>query len=358
MSDNLYHNYSLVISIQTFINWTIVFLFMNRRDFSLGFLAGAGVGAVATVAGAKLFLSLSSGVDSKYRGLDVITPNQINSSGTLIVDDLEASVLSLEKVFKNDNVQLLSNDELDKSIADNLVVVGNFDGIIRETDSTITLNNKSVGTGLQLTSDGFILTAYHCIRDYEDDWRRINRDFFSTSDNKSSWIDYMKTRYAVVDQYHNAYPIDTHFWITNPSLDIALIKAVIPQNPEPNAIRLLNRDLVLADNIKLFGFRNQRLFNQYGKVINTNYDAIISPDAVTKSSSITHDTFLTDTYGVAGFSGGAFTTLSGEFVGLALYIQREINSEIGYAGGAKARYIVKLIEQSVDFLSQSHRRVK
>jgi S1-C subfamily serine protease len=105
-------------------------------------------------------------------------------------------------------------------------------------------------------------------------------------------------------------------------------------------------DLKVGDEIKLFGLRDQRQYNQYGRVISSSRNALTNHPETRELVSTTYDTFLTDAYGTPGFSGGVFTNLRGEFAGLALYIQRNENEQIGHAGGAKARNIANFIKES------------
>ena len=257
------------------------------------------------------------------------------------------SRLTLNRVMEGNRNRNLTEQESEKNIADNLVVVAGFDGMKeRLADGSVNMNGKGIGTGLRLTTDGFILTAYHNIQAYEADWRRINAENPATEANVHSWMEDMEMRYAVVDQQRNAYPIDTTFWVTNPGLDIALIKAVILKKPEPIDFRLVTGDLKVGDEIKLFGLRDQRPYNQYGRVISASHDVPINYPETRELVSTTYDTFLTDAYGTPGFSGGVFTNLRGEFAGLVLYIQRDGTEQIGHAGGAKARNIVDLVKES------------
>lgn len=257
------------------------------------------------------------------------------------------SRLALNRVMEGNRNRDLTEQESEKNIADNLVVVAGFDGVNeRRADGSVNMKGKEIGTGLRLTTDGFILTAYHNIQAYEKDWRRINTENPAIEANIHSWMEDMKMRYAVVDQQRNAYPIDTTFWATNPALDIALIKAVILEKPEPIDFRLVTGDLEVGDEIKLLGLRDQKQYNQYGKVISASRDTPIDYAETGELVSTTYDTFLTDAYGIPGFSGGVFTTLRGEFAGLALYIQRNGNGQIGHTGGAKARNIVNLVKES------------
>jgi hypothetical protein len=256
------------------------------------------------------------------------------------------SKLALNRVMEGNRNRNLTEQDSEKNIADNLVVVAGFDGVNEHLpDGSANMKSKGAGTGLRLTTDGFILTAYHNIQAYEDDWRRIQEENPPTQANIHRWMEDMKSQYVVVDQNRTAYPIDITCWAINPALDIAVIKAVILEKPEPVDFRLVTGDLQVGDEIKLLGLRNQRPYNQYGKVISASRDADINHPETGERQSTTYDTFLTDAYGTPGFSGGVFTSLRGEFAGLALYIQNNGNGQIGHAGGAKASNIVNLVKE-------------
>jgi S1-C subfamily serine protease len=160
----------------------------------------------------------------------------------------------------------------------------------------------------------------------------------------------METHYVVIDQNRRGYAIDITCWATCPPLDIAVIKAVIPEKPEAIDFRLVRDELKVGDEIKVFCLKDQRLYNQYGRVISASRDSdVIDPTGTVQSR--THDTFLTDAYATPGFSGGVFTTLRGEFAGLVLYMKKNGNDQIGYAGGAKARNVVNLVKRLAHELS-------
>ena len=251
------------------------------------------------------------------------------------------SKLALNRVMEGNRNKDLTEQESEKNIVDNLVMVAGFDDMNERRASV--RKTKGVGTGLRLTTDGFILTAYHNIKEYEDDWKRINAENPATKSNIHSWMEDMELRYAVIDQQRNVYPIDTTLWITNPAYDIAIIKAIILKKPEPIDFRLVTGDLKIGDEIKLFGFKDERQYNQYGKVISASHNIKTRNSVSTEYDTFLTDTFLTDAYGTPGFSGGVFTNLRGAFAGLVLYIIG--HGEIGHAGGIKAKTIVSLVKE-------------
>jgi S1-C subfamily serine protease len=268
----------------------------------------------------------------------------------MIVDSKQAekeSILALSRFGEDNQGSDLTGQESERKIADNLVAVMGYNNLSKNPGGNlVSRGSRGVGTGILLTTGGFVLTAYHNIREYIDDWRVINEKNPVTEANFHSWMKDIETKYSVVDSQRRSYPIDPTFWATSPGLDIALIKAMIPRKPEPINFKIVTNDLKRHDEIKLLGLRDQLPYNQYGRVTSVNYNVQINHAETGKVESTTYDTFSTDAYSVPGFSGGAFTTLGGEFAGLALYSQKgNRNKEIGYAGGARIKNIVDFVRE-------------
>jgi len=239
---------------------------------------------------------------------------------------------------------------LESIIALNMTLNGNLDPALTDIDSERNLSKSlvsistalstgntqvSIGSGLMITTNGFILTAYHNIKGVEEEWKRIGRENLLTESNKDQWMREILEKYYVKDQNGNSYPIDITFWGTNPDYDVALIKAVLNKRPRPIKFKVLKEPLQNGDEIRLVGFKNHALYTQLGKVTSNHYDAPITDD---KNSPpiVTYDTFLTDAYSVPGFSGGVFIDMEGRLAGLSVYGQKSnLVSQLAYAGGAK-----------------------
>ena len=257
------------------------------------------------------------------------------------------SILALSEALEGKDI---TEQESENNIADNLVSVVGFDGEPScHADGSIRVKAKGACTGLLITTDGFVLTAYHAISLYIDDWKRIRKEHPPTEANVNSWLEDVKMRYVIVDQNRGVYPIDVTFYARDPFRDIALIKAVNFRKPKPVPFLTATRDLEVDDTIKLLGLKDQRPHNQYGQVINASTDQE-AKYIETGKKVFTYDTFLTDAYAVPGFSGGPFLTSRGEFAGVALYSQLIGIGEIGHAGGGKVRNIVNLVKIAVDEL--------
>ncbi|MFC1682363.1 trypsin-like peptidase domain-containing protein [Nanoarchaeota archaeon] len=271
-------------------------------------------------------------------------------------NDCLESVIALNMALGGNLEKDLTEQESERNISRNLVGVYAINEITSQFPFPFSFNGQG-GSGLMITTNGFIVTAYHNIQGVEDDWERINEEDPITQENVDSWTSRMRDRYCVMDQEENRYPIDTSFWAINQDKDIALIKAVTNKRPEPIKFRVVKEPLQVGDGVKLLGLRDHKPYNQYGRVIYENCDQQIN-DHNGQAQSVTYDTFLTDAYGVPGFSGGVFTDIRGGFAGLALYIQGNGTREIGKAGGAKAKSIAQLVKGAAYNLGKTQLSVK
>ena len=64
-----------------------------------------------------------------------------------------------------------------------------------------------------------------------------------------------------------------------------------------------------------------------------------------------YDTFLTDTIGYPGMSGGVFMTSNGELAGVGTYYY---GNKAGKAGGAKIKHIIEFVKNSSFALCRDH----
>lgn len=253
-----------------------------------------------------------------------------------------------EEVTKQEE---LTEQESERNIVDNLVYVAGFEGVKEfKPDGNIELITKGSGSGLLITADGWIITSYSTIANYEDEWTRINEEEPPTQENMRSWFESMRNKYAIVDQDKNGYPIDPSYWATDRLHDIALIKAVTQRSPGLINFNVKKEDLEEGEIIKLFGIEeDQRLYNQHGQVILADPDAQVKYPGIGDVTHTLHDTILTDLYGVQVFNRGVFTTFNGEFAGLATQILEDRTSGgiIGNVGGTKVSHILDLVRKSV-----------
>ncbi|HLC55723.1 MAG TPA: serine protease [Candidatus Nanoarchaeia archaeon] len=259
-------------------------------------------------------------------------------------------------IFENFRVR-----RLEKIVALNLALEGNREEISKEeSESTIVSNLVSVegrksigdgyvdtnkGNGLLITTDGFILTAYHIIEQHLDDWKKI-KDKGIPRWNFRKWAKDIEKKYHVFDQNGNRYPIDITWYAKNSSLDIALIKAIIPRRkPRPIMFRILEDELQSEQVVKLVGLQDDVLSGRYGKV---KYNKINAPNLIFNDGEKTiSDSFLTTVQGGNGMSGGVYITENGELAGIHIYGIKNGDILTGDGGGVRMRNVLKLVKKAV-----------
>lgn len=230
----------------------------------------------------------------------------------------------------------LSAQDSALSISDHLVTVRCFN----HRESTDERPLYTAGTGLQLTSNGFIVTAYHAISDVLEEWERILRDEPLTENNAAGWLTEFKKRYAVVGADGARYPIDPTFVAYNKDFDTAIIKAVMPcESVEAMRFRILRDRLRPEDEIMLLGHRWGLGFNQLGRVTELREEI-----ALEGKSYQVKDVFYTDAYSRDGFSGGVYVTLDGELAGLHVAGTRlDGGKELSHGWGVQILNILQVI---------------
>ncbi len=257
---------------------------------------------------------------------------------------------------------------LDKIVALNMALEGNREEISKEeSESTIVNNLVSVetkipigdgyvniknGNGLLITTDGFILTAYHIIKKHLDDWRKI-KDKGVPRWNFGKWAKDIEKKYHVFDQNGNRYPIDVTWYAKNSSLDIALIKAVIPRKkPRPIRFRVLEDELQPEQVVKLVGLQDGVLSGRYGKVKYNNIRGAAL--GFGNGEKTIHDSFLTTVPSDNGMSGGVYITENGELAGIHIYGLKDGNILTGDGGGVRMRNVLKLVKKAAYSFNKSY----
>ena len=260
------------------------------------------------------------------------------------------SVHSFGQLLVDDCGPCLSREDAENIVADNLVLVTAFEGVREEhTDGWVSMDDRGGGTGLQLTTDGFILTAYHNIEEYIPEWDALKRP---SGHDLLPWLHEMRSRYAVVDQEGYAYAIDPTFHVGVPQLDIALIKAFIDREPEPFDIRISDTPPAYNDSIQLVTLDYQQLYRGCGTVLDDAVDQIIE-DRRRGRICLTYDTFKADIPVRHGMSGGPFIDPDGKVNGMVIYTELNDGEDaFGLAGGAKGQYINALLHETYGALCQ------
>jgi len=307
---------------------------LNRRDF-LFYSLGIATGIPLTIAGlvglgfVARKVSSFANFPSGHSSIDFYVDSQ------RILDNPEYGPESLEALSSSLDSKQMDPKESRINIEKNLVSIVEYDR--EEHESTVSY--WPVGTGFLITENGFVLTAYHCIEDFEKTGQRINKEKPCPGDTRKTL--------GIVDQEGYGYAVDTSFWAADRDLEIALIKAKTKAEPKPVKFMTSPRDLVQDQKVRLFGMTDNRTYNQLGKVLYTNLNQMLQP-----GNHKVYNTFLTDAHSEPGFSGGVFTTSKGEFAGIFLYSTHNKYDEIGLTGGAHTQGIKNLVNKTVNMLQR------
>ena len=165
------------------------------------------------------------------------------------------------------------------------------------------------GSGLMITSDGYVITAHHVIKDAVTN----------------------KGQIVVRDQKRRSYPVNPKNVLYDKRTDIAILKArKITAYPAPMKI-LVNQvdDLRKGDEVRVMGYRDGQPWNPIGVIKNPKTRWQITEDRVID------DVFQTDAKVLGGQSGGVVVNGRGELVGIVLYSKPVSGEEVGLLGGGK-----------------------
>ncbi|MBI4152020.1 trypsin-like serine protease, partial [Candidatus Woesearchaeota archaeon] len=128
------------------------------------------------------------------------------------------SLLALRLSLAGDWDLTLSPAESRRNIRDN---------VVRLVDS----KNGTSGSGLRLTTDGYIVTAHHVFENWEEDWNELL--LTKPRRNIYRWQERIGEDYYVQVDETISYPLDISFCHYFQLFDIGLLKARIPEKPKP-----------------------------------------------------------------------------------------------------------------------------
>jgi hypothetical protein len=297
---------------------------------------------------------------SKEINKHTISPSEIYVHKDFLKEKRSESISGLEKVFNREEVKDMSKKHSEEVIYDNIVTLRVYGEFKEPSGEGMYISEKSSGTGFMITNDGFILTAYHCIDDYIDDWKDINKNHLEIFKEEDPYF-LRKNKYYIYDREKKSYPVDTRFYAFNKDLDLALIKVIKNDYIFAHHFKTINQDLKEGEEIKLFAYRDNIPYNQLGKVVDLRFcDNVCDRDK--KNEKKIYDVFYTNAYSIPGFSGGIFTTIKGEFAGMILYNKQDEKEFLGEiidnnyfgqnTGGAKAKNIINLVNESIKELKK------
>ncbi|MBI2103296.1 trypsin-like peptidase domain-containing protein [Candidatus Woesearchaeota archaeon] len=245
---------------------------------------------------------------------------------------------------------------LESLLALRLSLLGNFDHQLTAAESRQNIRDNVVriinsrtgenGSGLRLTSDGYIATAHHVFESWKEEWDELLH--FKPTRNISRWRENIgKTYYVQVDE-NTSYPLDISCWYSHPAYDLGLLKADIHQQPKPIRFNLSKCDLTYGKKVSCFPR------NEFGRNLRTRRGIIAIPGnpedrVVVTNGPITlpieiYDSFLTTMPVKAGESGSPIITANGALQGIVIYRIGEEGETYGMAGCAKIKYLPELVD--------------
>lgn len=227
---------------------------------------------------------------------------------------------------------IVSPRESRANLEQNVVGLYNVQEVL-SADGKELLDFLSAGCGLRLTTDGYILTAYHVI---EAAYRTV------IGENKNQTRpDYVLIR----DSQNKCYPLDPSFISIDREHDIALVKAYSPDVGEPIPFNINWNSLLLFQKLTSVRLNHQsgEIEQSTGRVIKKNNITLRSLD---DPDRIISDLFYTTTPVYQGNSGGIFIDSCGSLAGTiscARSIKNVKTGEFRRSYGVKIEYGLQLI---------------
>jgi len=234
------------------------------------------------------------------------------------------------------NDYLVSPEESRRNLEQNIVGIYNLE-ISHSVDATLgSLNVGSAGCGLRLTTDGYILTAYHVVE-----------EAYKTLQGAVDGPDFV----LIQDPKKNKYFLDPSFTAIYPEYDLALVKVYDPQVGEPIRFNLNYEGLGFLQKISALALdhKSQEVTSEEGVVYGLLKDYPTSNSDGTAVREII-ELFLTSVPIRSGNSGGIFITEDGSLAGTICSrtsLLKEGNSQNVDAGcGVDICYAIDLIGQT------------
>ena len=257
------------------------------------------------------------------------------------------SLIALNLAIEGNRDKKLTAEESAKNISDNIVLITRLYKTPEQNENkTVNLEVDETGSGMMITTDGWILTAYHNIENNIEEWKRLTNEK-PPEIHPRLWLEDVAKNYIVVDQNKQGYVIDITTSAYDSLLDIALIKAITSEKPAPVKFRIAEKNLRGFGKIELVGMNNLTLYQKQGEITSTFSDAKIGNHTTGEITRIIYDTFVTDAQGMQGISGGVFINPKGELTGMANYAILENGNKYGDAGGAKIKNIVNFVKDII-----------
>jgi S1-C subfamily serine protease len=251
------------------------------------------------VAWTVAFIMWNIGNDMSKR---IFGKNRISEKELQSVTALNAFVST-----KNESRKISTEESL-REISDNIVEI------------SIEVGNQIIkGSGLMITSDGYIITAHHVVRDaLEKNWK-----------------------ITVKTQIWKTYKVWWDAIHYNKSTDIAIIKASKPVFPiKPIRAKVSQDDAIKrGEEVRVLWFRDGQKYNSLWMITKTNHNWKQSDE------NTVYGLFETDVRGKPGQSWGVIVNGDGELLGITVYATKSAGEEIGVIGWAKISHALSYINQ-------------
>jgi S1-C subfamily serine protease len=175
------------------------------------------------------------------------------------------------------------------------------------------------GSGLLLTTDGFVASAYHVIEPANKTIKDIR----------------FLTRNGICYKINNATYLKDN--------DVTVLKAdTIAEEIKPSRIRInANPHLKKGEQVRVLGYRDGQQYNSLGII--TNADVTWDRGELGKVDGL----FETDVRGIQGQSGGVVVNKNGEVIGITVYTRAKSGEELGVVGASKMANVQRCIEEII-----------
>lgn len=237
------------------------------------------------------------------------------------LDEKIESLTVLEAALSN-GAPLLSPMEEKENVKNNLVqvFVNNYD---QASNTCINAN----ATGILLTKDGFILTAYHLVKDALPVWEAQMQTLQGMELGYEKTADLMaKEGFAVTrKEIYPVYPLDISFKEANPDLDLVLLKAIIPEHPEPTGIHFCSGELT---DMPVTGL---------GRPEPNGFNSLYERNGVVEAVLL--NKIVTNVKAEKGMSGGVFMNELGEIAGQISRRAHFSDGKIVFSHGTNSQYM-------------------
>jgi S1-C subfamily serine protease len=314
---------------------------LSRRDIitGLAFYGLVGAGVTKLILGRRtrqLVVSpnIQYGASPINSSRPVYSPNTILINRNIAVSPpytQQQSIEALSQVF--DSSCACTPEQSVKNIFDNLVHVY----LLKEAQPDGS-QQRIEGTGQRITTDGWVLTSYHAIKEFLPRLKAVAstapaRDFYE-------WSQKVAGEFYVEGHDCVKYALDPSVIAFNTSFDIALIKTYSNEIAKPISFLTRTRPPSKGERTEIYVYEKDNFVRSFGEVDLEN-------QVIENSGGIFYDCFSTTSKSSPGYSGGSVINPdTGEYIGMAI----AGGDYIEFTTCAKARNLVSLVQETAQRL--------